>query len=85
MCDPRLSDVLADAVRELDLTAPRLSFRRRTRCSDGRGDQSGRVLFVRCRGGVSHPPDEHAAPEDMGIAVAALTEAISAIGSDELR
>ena len=35
------------------------------------------MLFVRCRGGVSHNPAEYASPPDMGIAVAALIEFIS--------
>jgi allantoate deiminase len=30
------------------------------------------MLFVRCRGGVSHNPMEYASPRDMGLAVAAL-------------
>jgi len=30
------------------------------------------MLFVRCRDGVSHHPDEYASPEDMGAAVEAL-------------
>jgi allantoate deiminase len=30
------------------------------------------MLFVRCRGGVSHNPAEYASPEDMGLAVATL-------------
>ncbi len=30
------------------------------------------MLFVRCRGGVSHNPAEYASPRDMGLAVAAL-------------
>ncbi|MDQ4060941.1 MAG: allantoate amidohydrolase [Pseudomonadota bacterium] len=30
------------------------------------------MLFVRCRGGISHNPAEFATPEDMGLAVAAL-------------
>ncbi len=30
------------------------------------------MLFVRCRGGVSHNPAEYASPEDMGIATAAF-------------
>lgn len=30
------------------------------------------MLFVRCRGGVSHNPAEYASPADMGLAVAAL-------------
>lgn len=30
------------------------------------------MMFVRCRGGVSHNPAEYASPADMGLAVAAL-------------
>lgn len=30
------------------------------------------MLFVRCRGGVSHDPDEHVASGDIGRAAAAL-------------
>ena len=34
------------------------------------------MLFVRCRGGISHNPAEYAAPEDIGLAVAALVRFI---------
>lgn len=34
------------------------------------------MLFVRCRGGVSHNPAEYASPSDMGIAIAALVRFI---------
>jgi allantoate deiminase len=34
------------------------------------------MLFVRCRGGVSHNPAEYASPDDMGLAVAALIKFI---------
>ncbi|MBN9021353.1 MAG: M20 family metallo-hydrolase, partial [Rhizobiales bacterium] len=37
------------------------------------------MIFVRCRGGISHNPAEYAAPDDMGLAVAALVETILAI------
>ena len=30
------------------------------------------MLFVRCRGGISHNPTEYANPQDLGLAVAAL-------------
>jgi len=30
------------------------------------------MLFVRCRGGISHNPAENTSPRDMGLAVAAL-------------
>jgi len=34
------------------------------------------MLFVRCRGGISHHPAEYASPEDMGLAAAALVRFI---------
>lgn len=34
------------------------------------------MLFVRCRGGISHNPAEYASPDDMGLAVAALVRFI---------
>ncbi len=30
------------------------------------------MMFVRCRGGISHNPAEFCAPADMGVAIAAL-------------
>ncbi|PWJ11190.1 M20 family metallo-hydrolase [Jannaschia seohaensis] len=39
------------------------------------------MLFLPCRGGVSHRPDEYAAPEDMGAAVDALEGAIRALAA----
>ncbi len=40
------------------------------------------MIFVRCRGGISHNPAEYASPEDMGIAVAALVETILGLGAE---
>ncbi|MEQ8292938.1 MAG: M20 family metallo-hydrolase [Roseovarius sp.] len=37
------------------------------------------MLFVRCRDGVSHRPEEFAAPEDMGQAVAVLAELVMSL------
>jgi allantoate deiminase len=39
------------------------------------------MLFVRCRGGISHNPDEFADEADMGLAVAALVAAIERIAA----
>ena len=36
------------------------------------------MMFVRCRGGISHNPAEYASPDDMGLAVAALIRFIEA-------
>jgi len=80
-CDPDLSDLLADAVRAATgRTAPRLA-------SGATHDASAMadlcpvaMLFLRCRQGVSHRPEEYAAPEDMGQAVEAIMALLTALG-----
>ncbi|MBS7542866.1 allantoate amidohydrolase [Ancylobacter oerskovii] len=42
------------------------------------------MLFVRCRGGISHNPAEYAAPEDIGLAVAALVRFIERFALPQL-
>lgn len=37
------------------------------------------MLFVRCRDGISHAPEEHATAEDMGVAIRAIAEYIRAL------
>ena len=37
------------------------------------------MLFVRCRGGVSHRPEEYAAPGDMGQAVDVLADLVMSL------
>ncbi len=41
------------------------------------------MIFVRCRGGISHNPAEYASPGDMGAGVAALVEAILGIADSQ--
>jgi len=72
-CDLPLTDALAHAVGTVTgRTALRLP-------SGATHDASAMadlcpisMLFVRCRNGVSHTPDEHVTPEDLGHAVDAL-------------
>jgi allantoate deiminase len=40
------------------------------------------MLFVRCRGGVSHHPDEYASPADAAMGLAVLAEAVSQLVRD---
>ena len=40
------------------------------------------MLFVRCRGGISHNPAEFAAIDDMGLAVEALIKAVERLAID---
>jgi len=70
-CDPKLTRVLADTVRKLQGRCPALV--------SGAGHDAVvmsaltpvAMLFVRCRAGLSHHPDEYAAPEDLRVALRA--------------
>jgi allantoate deiminase len=71
-CDARLQDTLSAAIGDLGLRAQRMP--------SGAGHDAqmmakvcpAAMLFVRCRGGISHNPAEFCSPADMGAAVAAL-------------
>jgi allantoate deiminase len=75
-CAPVLQDALAARVTELGHTSIRLP--------SGAGHDAqvmarlcpAAMLFVRCRGGISHNPAEFASTADMGLAIAALTKFI---------
>jgi allantoate deiminase len=71
-CDPELQQLLAIAVTDVGGEPLRLG--------SGAGHDGQAMaklcpigmLFVRCRGGISHNPMEYVSPRDMGLAVAAL-------------
>jgi allantoate deiminase len=71
-CHPAVQDQLAEAIRAVGAEGLRLG--------SGAGHDGQAMaklcpigmLFVRCRGGVSHNPMEYANPRDLGRAVAAL-------------
>jgi allantoate deiminase len=71
-CDARLQDTIAASIGDVGGRALRLP--------SGAGHDAqmmarlcpSAMMFVRCRGGISHNPAEHASPADMGLAVAAL-------------
>lgn len=81
-CAPRLQEAFAGAVRDLNLADRRLA--------SGAGHDGHAMhhltdvgmLFVRCRGGISHNPAEHAAIDDMGLAVEALIKAVERLAAD---
>jgi len=72
VCDAKLQETLAAAISGLG--------HRPIKLSSGAGHDAQMMaklcpsvmMFVRCRGGVSHNPAEYASPADMGLAVAAL-------------
>ena len=75
-CDPGLQALLDASIRRQGGKPPRLPS------GAGHDGQAMRhlcpiaMLFVRCRGGISHNPAEFTSVEDMGRAIAALIDAI---------
>jgi len=81
VCDARLSDELAAAIEAMGLLPRRLP--------SGAGHDAMAfdklipfaMLFVRCRGGISHNPAEFAAPNDIDLAARVLAGFLDRIGS----
>jgi len=71
-CDPSMQTIMESAVGDFGSRSIRLP--------SGAGHDAqvmarlcpAAMLFVRCRGGVSHNPAEYASPADIGLAIAAL-------------
>lgn len=76
-CSSRLTDALAATVEKIQGSCPRLV--------SGAGHDAvalaevteAAMLFVRCREGLSHHPEEYAAPGDIALAVEAMTDFLS--------
>jgi allantoate deiminase len=84
-CHPAIQDGFAQAIRALGAEPLRLGSG-----AGHDGQAMARLcpigmLFVRCRGGISHNPMEYASPHDLGLAVAALIGFIERFEPDALR
>lgn len=72
-CDPQLVDTLYQATKDLQITTTKLA-------SGATHDASAMadlcpmaMLFVRCKNGLSHAPEEYASAKDMEIAIKSIT------------
>jgi allantoate deiminase len=80
LCDRRLSDLLAASIERCCQMTP-------VWLPSGAGHEAmsfhGRVpmamLFVRCKGGVSHHPAEHASTEDIDVAAEVLADFVDTL------
>jgi allantoate deiminase len=80
ICDRRLTTVLENAVKRHQKEAPLLA--------SGAGHDAAALaaicpvamLFVRCRGGISHNPAESATEADVAVAIGVMNDFISALG-----
>jgi allantoate deiminase len=78
-CTPFMQNLFADAIASLGFEAIRLP--------SGAGHDAQvmaklcpmAMLFVRCKGGISHNPAEFASEQDMGLAIVALLRFIEAL------
>jgi len=80
-CDPGLTEALLQAVRATGGRGLALP-------SGATHDASAMadlcpiaMLFLRCAGGVSHRPEEHASPSDMALAIEAMCEFLRGLGA----
>jgi allantoate deiminase len=80
-CTPFLQDLLSDAIASLGHKSIRLP--------SGAGHDAQvmaklcpmAMLFVRCKGGISHNPAEFSSEPDMGLGVAALVRFIETLAA----
>jgi allantoate deiminase len=82
-CDTRLQSALAATLQTMNLPVIRLpsgaghdAMVMAHHCPIG-------MLFVRCRGGISHHPDEHVTERDVALALEAITTTLRALAPSE--
>ena len=82
-CDQGLSALMARALVRRSLPDFRLPSGAGHDAMAFRGVLPVAMLFVRCKGGISHNPAEYAKPEDMGHAARALFDFVTALAEQE--
>lgn len=81
-CDPELTGALEAAIRDCGIE-PMTIPSGATHDASAMADLCPvSMLFVRCRGGVSHRPDEFARAEDIGVAVRVLERTVARLAGD---
>lgn len=73
-CDENFSELLCRAVEAQGIAPLKLPSGAGHDAMSFRGRCPISMLFVRCRGGVSHNPAEHASPEDIEVATRTLSD-----------
>lgn len=79
-CDTNMMGDLEAAVAAIGHTAPRLPSGATHDASAMADLCPTSMLFVRCKGGLSHKPEEFATSDDMGAAIQAITGFLKAVG-----
>jgi allantoate deiminase len=73
-CCPKLTTILAQAVGQHQKTVPRLSSGAGHDAAVMAGITPMAMLFIRCKGGVSHHPDESVSIKDVGMSLDVLND-----------
>jgi allantoate deiminase len=81
-CDKALSTAFARSFERLDHPLFRLPSGAGHDAMSFRGRIPQAMVFVRCRGGVSHRPEEFASQADIGAALDVLNDFLDTIGAD---
>ncbi|MEY2427218.1 MAG: ureidoglycolate amidohydrolase, partial [Verrucomicrobiota bacterium] len=76
-CDPRLVNIVADVCRELSLPVKKMISRAYHDSLFMARVCPTTMIFIPCRGGVSHRPDEYSSPEQIGDGVAVLAHTLA--------
>ena len=80
-CDPAIVETLASACDKHGLPYRRMVSRAYHDSLFLSRIAPAAMLFIPCRGGVSHRPDEYASPEDIARGVLVLAEALAALAT----
>jgi len=80
-CDPRLSQLLCEAVEAQGIAALKLPSGAGHDAMSFRGRCPIAMLFVRCRGGVSHNPAEFASEADIEVATQTLLDFVDRLAA----
>jgi N-carbamoyl-L-amino-acid hydrolase len=81
VCDPAILDALEASAREAGKTYKRMVARAYHDSSFVACFAPVAMLFIPCRGGVSHRPDEYASPEWIGSGVHVLARTLAALAA----
>jgi ureidoglycolate amidohydrolase len=81
VCDPAILDVLEDSAKAAGKSYKRMVARAYHDSSFVACIAPVAMLFIPCRGGVSHRPDEYASPEWIGSGVHVLARTLAELAS----
>jgi allantoate deiminase len=81
-CDPNLMAALSAAIRRGGLDVRELASGAGHDAMSFKDRIPFAMLFVRCRSGLSHHPDEYAAPEDIDVAARVLADCVDTLAAD---